>query len=310
MAVPDYKSFINPILGFMHDKRKDNSVTLSEILDFLKKEFNPSPEDLQEQIQNGTPKFNHRMNWAVADLLHAKLVERVARGVYRISDRGIQLLNENPHFDFHTLMEIPEYVEYRRPKVSKKTKMIKNQIESQEEEDAETPQERIESLYKELETRTKEAILERLKACDADQFEHISLKLLEKLGYGVGAIEHLGGSHDEGVDGVKNQDFLGLDKIYIQAKKYNKGTVDSSKIREFVGALEGKSNKGVLLTTSSFTKDAVNWIRKVSNKSVVLIDGKKMADLMFQKNLGVEITKTFEIKKVREDFFTEDIDVE
>ncbi|MCL4420661.1 MAG: restriction endonuclease [Candidatus Thermoplasmatota archaeon] len=310
MAVPNYKSFINPILGFMLDKGKDNSVKLSEILDFLKKKFNPSPEDLQEQIKDGTPKFNHRMNWAVADLLHAKLVERVDRGVYRISDRGIQLLNENPDFDFHTLMEIPEYVEWIRPKVSEKTKMIKNQIESQE-EDAETPQERIESLYKELETRTKEAILEKLKACDAERFENISLELLKKLDYGVGAIEHLGRSHDEGVDGVMNQDFLGLDKIYIQAKRYNKNTVDSSKIREFVGALEGsKSNKGVLLTTSSFTKDAMNWIRKLSNKTVVLIDGEKMADLMFQKNLGVEITKTYEIKKVSEDFFTEDIDVE
>ncbi len=310
MAIPDYKSFINPILGFMRDKGKDNSVKLSEILDFLKKKFNPSPEDLQEQIQNGTPKFNHRMNWAVADLLHAKLVERVGRGVYRISDRGIQLLNKNPDFDFHTLMGIPEYVEYRRPEVSEKTKMRKNQIESQEEE-AKTPPERIDSIYRELETRTKEAILEKLKACDAERFENISLELLKKLDYGVGVIEHLGGSHDEGVDGVINQDFLGLDKIYIQAKRYNKNTVNSSKIREFVGALEGsKSNKGVLLTTSSFTKDAMDWIRKLSNKTVVLIDGEKMADLMFQKNLGVEITKTYEIKKVREDFFTEDIDVE
>ncbi len=310
MTVPDYRQFINPILRFMNDRRKDNSVTLSEILEFLKERFNPSQEDLQELVQNGTPKFNHRMNWAVADLLHAKLVERVSRGVYRISDRGIHLLNENPDFDFHTLLEFPEFAEYRHHKVNENEKIRKNHIESQE-EDAKTPQERIESLYKELEARTKEAILERLKSCDFEMFERISLKLLKKLGYGVGAIKHLGKSHDEGLDGVAYQDFFGFDRIYIQAKRYKKGTVDSPKIREFVGAIEGsKSNKGVLLTTSSITKDAMDWILKISNKTVVLIDGEKMADLMFQTNLGVEITKTYEIKKVSEDFFTEDIDVE
>ena len=249
------------------------------------------------------------MNWAVADLLHAKLAERVDRGIYCISDRGVQLLNDTPDFDFHTLIGFPEYVEFRRPKASRKTKMRKNEIEAPEEE-AETPEEKIDTAFKELEILTKRAILERLKTCTYTQFEKMSLKLLLKLGYGDSmkdAAKHPGGSHDEGLYGVISRDSLGLDKVYIQAKRYNEETVPGSKIREFVGALEGKSDKGVILTTSTFTRDAANWIGTISKK-VVLIDGEKMADLMFQHNLGVEIVDTYEIKKVSEDFFSEDVE--
>ena len=155
-------------------------------------------------------------------------------------------------------------------------------------------------------------VLEKLKSCSPDKFEEICLRLLVEMGYGGSqkeAYQLLGKSHDEGLDGVIKMDKLGLENVYIQAKRWNNNSVGREKLQQFIGAIEGKATKGVMMTTSHFTKEALDLANQPGVKKMILIDGEEMAKLMVEYNLGVEIVNKYVLKRVDKDFFSEDDEV-
>lgn len=304
MALPKYSDMVNPILRILSDGKAKNK---NDILKYLKDEFKPTEEELNLRIQNGTPKFSHRVGWAVFDLTKAKLVERVDRAIYKISERGLDFFTKHPEFTFEDLMDIPEFYEFRRNMATKSKGKVKKKESITSTED--TPEENLEEMFDILIERTKSAVLEKLRTCSPSKFEEICLKLLVALGYGGSqeeAYELLGKSHDEGVDGVIKQDKLGLESVYIQAKRWNNNPVGREKVQQFSGAIEGKATKGVMMTTSHFTKEALEYAMRPGTKTIILIDGEKMARLLMDKGLGVETIKDYRITKLDESFFEED----
>lgn len=304
MTLPKYTEMLNPVLKILSNgDSKGTSIILNE----LRRKFMPSPEELNERIRNGTPKFNHRMHWAIFDLTKANLIERVDRATYKISKNGIEFLNRNPDFSFEEMLKIPEYAKFRRSTVTKaKTNdMPHHKLPVVED----TPEENLDELLEILSKRARLAVLERLKSCSSDKFEQICLRLLVEMGYGGSeeeAYELLGKSHDGGVDGVIKTDKLGLENVYIQAKRYNNSSVGREKIQQFSGAIEGKATKGVMMTTSHFTRDAIEYAKQPGAKTIILIDGEEMAKLLVDYGLGVETIKEYTIARLNEDFFDDD----
>ena len=306
MSLPKYTEMLNPVLSILSDgKPKD----LHTILQLLKGRFNPSADELNERIQNGTPKFNHRMNWAIFDLVKAKLVERKGRGVYIITDEGRKYFSKTPNFTLSDLLTIPEYKTFRRPSTKPKSAKVTQVPLPMTEE---TPQENLEDLFDGFYKDTVNKVLEELKSCSPEKFEQICLRLLVEMGYGGSqkeAYQLLGKSHDEGLDGVIKMDKLGLENVYIQAKRWNNSPVGREKLQQFIGAIEGKATKGVMMTTSHFTKEALDLANQPGVKKMILIDGEEMAKLMVEYNLGVEIVNKYVLKRVDKDFFSEDDEV-
>lgn len=306
MVLPKYTEMMNPILSTL---KQGKAMDLKTILDCLKREFKPTPDELNQRIENGTPKFNHRMNWAIFDLAKARMIRRVERGVYEINEEGRRFLSKNPNFTYKDLMLIPEYKAYRRPNSKKKTLEETIIIQSEDE----TPLEKMEELFNEIQNNTIENLLHELKECSNSKFEEICVRLIVKMGYGGSQKETfllLGKSHDEGLDGVINMDKLGLEKLYIQAKKWKNVTVGRDKIQQLSGAIEGKATKGLLMTTSHFSKEAKEYANQPGMKKIVLIDGNEMAKYMMEYKLGVETVNNFELKKVDKDFFEDEGDIE
>lgn len=302
MTIGNFEYYFIPVLtslkqnGMMHRRENMEDVAKSEKL---------STEDLSLKTPRGTSIFRSRVHWAQAFLAQAGAVSRPQRGYLEITDRGLKLLEENPQgFKAKKFHEFPDYANAWGGRNTEDGP--DNQIVSTPDSEI-TPQERIESAVSEIERALAADIVQRVQNLSPKFLEVVVLELLHAMGYGASesSIEHVGGPGDEGVDGVIHQDALGLQRIYVQAKRYK---VDSSigrpDIQKFVGALAGQgANGGVFITTSSFSAEAKDYASKNLSARVVLIDGAEFGLLMVRHGIGVQKRKTFSIVDIDEDYF-------
>ncbi|MFZ1290217.1 MAG: restriction endonuclease [Melioribacteraceae bacterium] len=302
MAIPDFQSVMLPLMKFASD---GNEHTLRETTDYLRHEFNLTDEEKSELLPSGTQAiFDNRVGWAKTHLSKAGLLTSPRRSVFIISERGKQVLRNRPKIINMTLLrQFPEYIEFT--KSTKKKEVVKKTGKIEDLFSDNTPEETLEYSYLEIKNSLAVEILDRVKNSPSDFFERLVVELLVKMGYG-GSLKDAGKAtrkvKDEGIDGIIKEDKLGLDVIYVQAKKWE-GSVGRPEIQKFVGALAGQgANKGIFITTSTFSNDALNYIPRNDTK-IVLIDGKKLADYMIEFNVGVTIIKNFEIKKIDSDYF-------
>ncbi len=306
--IPDYQSLMLPLLKFVNEKRE---FSVQECIDFLAKSFNLSDEEMNEWLPSKKQKiFYNRVYWAKAHLKMAGVLENTQRGIFKITERGVNILSENPE-QINVKYLISKFSDYAKMiggfRKDKKEEENNNTVES-EIQINKTPEELIESGYINIRNSLEQELLSKLKIVHPSFFEKIVVELLVKMGYG-GSIQDagkaIGKSGDEGIDGIIKEDKLGLDVIYIQAKRWQ-GVVGRPEVQKFVGALAGqRAKKGVFITTSYFTKEAIDYALQMDTK-VVLIDGEKLAQYMIDYNLGVSIQNIYEIKKIDSDYFEED----
>lgn len=295
---------MRPLLQFVADE-KPHSVR--EGLDSLAKEFQLTSEERKELLPSGRQEiFTNRVAWAKTHLRMAGLLEAPSRGVFQITDRGRQVLSEYPdRVDLRILREQPGYLEARN---SKKGKTGKKDGEEDSTDADQTPEEQIETASVSLRNSLGEEILAKMKAASPAFFERLVVELLVRMGYGgtrKDAGKAIGRSGDEGIDGIIKEDRLGLDAIYIQAKKWE-ATVGRPEIQKFAGALQGfRAKKGIFLTTSDFSSEAQDYASRIDSK-IVLIDGETLWNLMIDFGLGVSTVATYEVKKLDNDYFDEE----
>jgi restriction system protein len=302
MAVPDFQSIMLPLLKLSADQKEH---TGRETEDLLANEFKLSQEDRKEMLPSGTTRtFVNRVAWAKSHLSKAGLLMSPRRSIYKITPRGLEVLKENPPvINVAYLKRFDEYREFIKPSKDKESVETAPVIESMT-----TPRETLETAYQILRKQLIQEVLDKVKESTPRDFEEIVVELLVRMGYG-GTVKDAGKAtqytNDEGIDGVIKEDKLGLDVIYIQAKRYKGTAIGRPEIQAFVGALDGKhANKGIFITTSRFSESAENYVRSISKK-VVLIDGDQLANFMIDYNLGVSTTATFELKKIDNDYYGE-----
>jgi restriction system protein len=303
MAVPDFQTLMLPIMEFAADGQEHS---LREAREYLAKRLGVTEEEREELLPSGRQAvFDNRVAWAKTYLQQAGLLNSIRRGYFRITERGRQVLAEKPErIGIKLLDRFPEFVEFHRS-ASRQEKSVEELVESQEKI---TPEEMLESAHQQIRNDLAGDLLKRIKAAPPAFFERLVVELLVKMGYGGSRREAgkaIGKSGDEGIDGIINEDRLGLDTIYIQAKRWE-GTVGRPEIQRFVGALQGKrARKGVFLTTGYFSAEAHDYVSRIDTK-VVLIDGQELTGLMIDFGLGVTTTATYEIKRVDSDYFGEE----
>lgn len=279
---------------------------MKDIIEKLSQEFSLSETDRRKLLPSGTQRvFNNRVGWAKSYLKHAMLVGSPQRGTIRITQRGIQMLGKNPSkIDIKFLERYPEFVEFRRTKGRDKKSKEDEYIWSAEK----TPQEILEDAYQKLQEEVAQGLLDKVKSCSPEFFERLVIDLLVKMGYGGShqdVVRAFGGSGDEGIDGIIKEDKLGLDVVYVQAKRWQ-GTVGRPEIHKFVGALSGKkATKGVFITTSSFSKEALDYVQTIQYK-VILIDGETLSQLMYDYDIGLSKIINYDVKEIDTDYFAEE----
>ena len=298
--IPDFQTIMLPLLKEISN---GNEFTAKEVNSNLSKYFNLSDEELQEMLPSGKQGvFVNRVAWAKAHLKIAGLLESPKRGSFRITPKGLEVLNQNPEvINLKFLKTLPEYIEYLESSKSE----YKTTDVNLETEEAKTPEELIEQSFLTIQKALSQELITKVKSCNPYFFENLVVELLVKMGYGgslADAGKAIGKSGDEGIDGIIKEDKLGLDIIYIQAKRWE-GNVGRPEIQKFVGALAGQgAKKGIFITTSKFTPDALNYIPRNETK-IVLIDGEKLTRLMIEYNLGVSTHNIYELKKIDIDYF-------
>jgi restriction system protein len=286
--------------GKVHTKR--------EALSVLAEQFKLTEDDRKELLPSGNQAiFDNRVGWARTYLKKAVLIKYVQRGQFQITERGKSVLAKNPpRIDVPYLRQFSEFLEFH--KKPSHTTTAQEQIE--ELEAVETPEELVASGYLNLRQQVEHELLLRVKDCPPEFFERLVVKLLTTIGYGgslADAGKALGKSGDGGVDGVIKEDKLGLDQIYIQAKRWDDTTVGRPEIQKFVGALHGKrARKGIFITTSTFSKDAQEYANSVETK-VILIDGSRLVELMFDYGVGVSTVNNYVVKRIDSDFFEDEV---
>jgi restriction system protein len=302
--IPSYEEIMLPLLKFLSDKREHS---LQEADDVLSNQFNLSDAEKRELLPSGQqPLFRNRLGWARSYMKKAGLIDSPKRAHFKITDRGLALLNENPsEITSGFLMRYPEFVEFksfRRPKTDSP------QIEFQEIDNNKTPEESLDYAYQKLRSELAKELLDVVKSCTPAFFEKLVVDLLIKMGYGGSrkdAGQALGKSGDGGIDGIIKEDKLGLDTIYIQAKKWE-NSVPVKEIRDFTGALASKkAKKGIFITTSTFPSSVYEFVTQVEYK-IVLIDGEQLANFMFENNVGLSTVNEYHVKKIDTDYFEED----
>lgn len=303
MAVPDYETLMAPCLQVIADGELH---AVRELRDDIAHRLQITLADREQKIPSGAPVFDSRVHWAITYLVQAGLVRRPRRGVVQITDRGREVLQRHPErIDNSVLAQFPEFVEFKSR--SRATSAgSPGSTPPDETADAVPPTESIANAVRLAHTALADELLDRVRERDPAFLEHLILQVLTAMGYGGvnGAAEHLGRSSDEGLDGVIRQDALGLDRIYVQAKRYAENrAVGRPEIQEFVGALHGaQADRGIFITTSRFTADAQIYAERVQAR-VVLISGVELAQLMIQYDVGVQVRDTYVIKRIDEDFF-------
>lgn len=301
MAIPDYQTIMLPLLKFASDEKEHS---IHEAIKLLADQFHLTLEDRKELLPSGQQEvFVNRVGWARTYLKKSGLLEAPKRGVLKITERGKKILKSNPsEINNKLLSQFDEFKEFKakRRKQENEQEDIIGQIK--------TPEEAFESAYENLRSELASEIIDHLKKSDPSLFEKIVIEVLVKMGYGGSlrdAGKAIGRAGDEGIDGIIKEDRLGLDIIYIQAKRWD-NTVGRPDIQKFAGALQGqRARKGIFITTSNFSKDAMEFASKIESK-IILIDGDQLADYMIDFNVGVTTTSKYELKKIDLDYFVEE----
>jgi len=307
--IPDYQTLMLPLLKLTADGQEHRTAAMVEP---LAQQFGMSEAELTQTLPSGGTVIGNRVHWARTYMVQAKLLESTRRGYVRITDRGLALLRENPkQINVKLLDRYPEFEEFkRRTKQEASTDSVAESLETIAETKLATPDELLRSTIADLEAALASELLDRILASPPSFFESLIVTLLLRMGYG-GAREDagraIGKSGDGGIDGVIDQDPLGLDRVYLQAKRYKPDSgVSEPEIRAFSGSLgAAKASKGVFVTTSYFTRPAIEFAERHPFK-MVLIDGAHLSTLMIRHGVGVRIAETLHLKKIDEDFFLED----
>jgi restriction system protein len=301
MAVPDYQTCMLPLLKFYADGQDH---TYREALEALAKEFHLTDEERREMLPSGQQEvFDNRIGWARTYMKKAGLIEAPKRGINKITQRGLDVLKKKPsRIDVNYLSQFQEFKDFRT------LRHTKSEEEPEIEPNNKTPEESLEGAYQKIRGDLATDLLQRLKNCSPTFFERLVVEVIVKMGYGgtrKDAGKAVGKSGDGGIDGIIKEDKLGLDAIYIQAKRWE-NTVGRPEIQKFIGALaQQRAKKGLFITTASFSADADDCVSRIEAK-VVLIDGETLAQLMIDHNVGVSTVGTYEIKKVDSDYFSEE----
>jgi restriction system protein len=304
MPIPSYQDAMTPMLRVLAD---GNPKHIRELTEIITNGFNLTDEEREQRLPSGQDTYvGNRIGWARTYLYKTRLIERTGvRGEYKITSRGLEALANNPNrVDDNVLRRFPEFSEWlnsKRPTVAEAP--VSEIIDPDK-----TPEESLEDSYQSLRLELSNEILEKVKLCSPAFFERLVVELLVKMGYGgtrQDAGQAIGRSGDGGIDGIIKEDRLGLDVIYLQAKRWE-NTVSRPEIQKFAGALQGRrARKGVFITTSDFSREAREFAAAIDNK-LILIDGEELAEYMIDFNVGVSIMNTYEIKRIDSDYFVEE----
>jgi len=301
MPIPNYQSIMFPLLKFAGDKKEHS---IREAIEHIANIFNLSEEERREVLPSGQQYIiDNRVGWARTYLKKAGLLESSKRSYFKITDLGLEVLQKNPkEINVRFLEQFPQFIEFRN------LRKEKGGEEREEENLTQTPQELLEYGYQRIKKNLASELLNFVKKSSPRFFEKLVVDLLIKMGYGGSlkdAGEAIGQSGDGGIDGIIKEDKLGLDIIYIQAKRWE-NVVGSKEVRNFVGSLVGRhANKGIFITTSGFTRDALDYVKTIPQK-VILIDGETLANLMIENDVGVSKITSYDIKKIDSDYFEEE----
>lgn len=305
MAIPGYQEFMLPLLKLASDGQEH---TVSEALEVLSEQLQISPEDRETLLPSGTQtQFYNRVTWATTYLTKSLLLSKVGRGRFRITPRGQDVLRQSPtRVDNAFLQQFEEYRAFKTKRAEKAWGSRKENEDDIEEAEADvTPHERLDAAYNELRETLADDLLDRVRGSSPKFFEHLVVNLLIAMGYGgsqASAAQVVGRSGDGGIDGVIPEDRLGLDMVYVQAKKWD-NAVGPDEIRKFVGSLgEQKAHKGVFITSGTYTSGARHAAER-ANARVVLIDGEQLAELMIDHGVGVADHRAYVVKKLDTDYF-------
>jgi len=303
MPIPDFQSVFLPLLRYCADGNVHSKI---DAVPALAAEFQLTDAELDIKLPSGKQGlFDNRVGWAKSYLKQGGLLEIVSRGLFKITQRGMGVLNESPTaLNVKYLKRFPEFAAFHQGTKPDKADGIVVITQP----NSATPDELVSAGYKQLRESLATELQERVKTISPSRFEGLVVELLVKMGYGgtqEDAGRVVGKSGDGGIDGIINEDRLGLDVIYIQAKRWE-GDVGRPEVQKFVGALAGhKAKKGVFLTTSSYTKEARVYASQVDSK-IVLINGAMLAELMIDFNLGVSTKEVYEVKRLDTDYFEEE----
>jgi len=303
MPIPDFQSTMLPLLRFAADGKEHS---YHEAIDYISKLFRLTSSEVAELLPSGRDRIvDNRVRWARFHLGKAKLLESTSQGRFKITARGLETLQTNPpEIDMKYLERFPEYAEFRA--------LRKTADEAVEVEDKEiskkTPEELLEIAHQTIKQDLMREVLIRVNETSPRFFEKLVIDLLVRMGYGGSrsdAGKAIGRSGDGGIDGTISEDKLGLDSVYIQAKKWQ-GIVGRPDIQKFVGALQPHmATKGIFITTSDFTDEAKDYVSRIPAR-IILINGERLAELMIEHNVGVSTSHIFEAKKVDTDYFSEE----
>lgn len=302
--IPDFQTLMLPLLRVVSDGGEHR---VRDIVDRLAIQFKVSEDERREMLDSGAQAiFDNRVGWARTYLKKAGLLDSPRRAVFQITDAGRDVLKRNPaKIDIKFLRQFPLFLEFNS--------MSKENLETEDAQPTDvsiqTPEERMNLAYQQIRKSLASELLGQVVSVTPSFFERIVVELLVRMGYG-GSIQEagkaIGKSGDEGIDGTIKEDRLGLDIVYIQAKRWKPGNVvGRPELQKFVGALAGQgTKKGIFITTSSFTKDALEYTPRNETK-IVLIDGEQLAQLMIDYNLGCTSQQIYEVKKIDSDYFEE-----
>ena len=300
MTIPDYQTIMLPLLRFLGDGRERS---LGEAVEAISGEFHLTPDERQQLLPSGTGTvIGSRVGWARTYMKKAGLIDSTRRGFIRATERGLGVLKGNPErIDVNFLEQYPEFVEFRALRRDETAVPASHAGET-------TPEESLEEASQRLRVSVESELLQRVRTASPAFFERLVVNLLVNMGYGGSfrdASKVVAKSRDGGIDGIIKEDRLGLDVIYIQAKRWD-AAVGRPEIQKFAGALQGhRARKGVFITTSSFTKDAEEYVGRIDSK-IILIDGPTLAHHMVDFKVGVSAVRSYDLLKVDSDYFTEE----
>jgi restriction system protein len=307
MAVPDYQSLMLPLLQFAGERKEELST--SDAVDALASQLRLGEDELKEMLPSGVQKtFDNRIGWAATYMKKAGLLKPTRRGYYQITARGRELLAKRPQvMNVKLLRQYPEFLEFRQIKRTHSDDKKTGNAASLDGASV-TPSEALENAYENLRDELVDEMLARLKQSSPSFFERIVVELIVKMGYGgsrTDAGKAIGKSGDGGIDGIIKEDKLGLDVVYIQAKRWDNNAVGRPDVMQFAGALQAqRATKGIFITTSRFTEDARHYVSQIGSK-IVLVDGDQLAHLMVEHDVGVSIVSLYPVKRIDMDYFDE-----
>ena len=301
MPIPDFQTLMLPLLDFSGDEKEHS---FKEAIPFLANQFNLTEEEKREVLPSGKQlRFNNRVYWSKTHLEKAGLLISPKRGIFMITKEGLEVLAAEKSSINTKFLE--QYNKYRK---FKNLNNIEKDLDTLKVPITETPEEALENAHQQLQENLATEILDTIKQCSPSFFEYLVVDLLVTMGYGGSrkeAGQALRRSKDEGIDGIIKEDRLGLDIIYIQAKRWE-NIVGRPEIQKFAGALHGqRARKGIFITTSNFTKDAIEYVSRIDTK-IILLDGNSLTELMIEYNVGITSINKYEVKKIDSDYFIQD----